>query len=70
MAQSKDVRTTPAGIHDNFSICGINLMEIFRDDKYVTQAEGKVRVDNLSTDLIQGMSIKAYDGGKEVGAER
>ena len=68
--KSKDVKSTPAGIHDDFKIVGLDMKNIFKEDKLVLEATSSVSVANLSTDLVQGMTIKAYDGGKSVEVER
>ena len=62
--KSKDVKTRPAGINDNFEIAVMN-----KNNKTVLKASG-VKIPNLSTELQQGMSIKAYEGGKAQGVER
>lgn len=66
---SKDVRTTPAGINDNFEIAVMDINNVVEKNKIVLKANG-VKIPNLSTDLQQGMSIKAYNGGKRQEAER
>lgn len=65
----KDVKTSPAGINDNFEIAVMDINHVVENKKTVLKANG-VKIPNLSTDLQQGMSIKAYDGGKRQEAER
>jgi hypothetical protein len=67
--KSKDVKTRPAGINDNFEIAVMNINNIVENNKTVLKASG-VKIPNLSTELQQGMSIKAYEGGKAQGVER
>lgn len=67
--KSKDVKTIPAGIHDDFEIEVMDINNVVENNKPVLKARG-VRVANLSTELVQGMSIKAYDGGKIIEIER
>ncbi len=67
--KSKDVKTRPAGINDNFEIAVMDIDHIVENEKTVLKAKG-IKIPNLSTDLQQGMSIKAYDGGKVQEAER
>lgn len=67
--KSKDVKTRPAGINDNFEIAVMNINNIVENNKAVLKASG-VKIPNLSTELQQGMSIKAYEGGKAQGVER
>ena len=66
---SKDVKTNPAGINDNFEIAVMDINHVVENKKTVLKANG-VKIPNLSTDLQQGMSIKAYDGGKRQEVER
>ena len=65
----KDVKTSPAGINDNFEIAVMDINHVVENKKTVLKANG-VKIPNLSTDLQQGMSIKAYDGGKRQEVER
>ena len=67
--KSKDVKTRPAGINDDFIITVMDINNVVEKNKPVLKARG-VKVSNLSTDLQQGMSIKAYDGGKTQDVER
>ena len=66
---SKDVKTRPAGIDDDFEIAVMDINHVVENNKTVLKAKG-VKIPNLSTDLQQGMSIKAYDGGKTQEVER
>ena len=70
--KSKDVKTRPAGINDNFEIAIMDINNVLEKEnkKNVLKVNGSVKIPNLSTDLQQGMSIKAYDGGKMQGIER
>ena len=67
--KTKDVKSRPAGIDDNFEIVGMNINHIVENKKYVLKAKGKRVQSLLSTELEEGMSIKAYDGGKKVEEE-
>lgn len=66
---AKDVKTRPAGIDDNFEIAVMDINNVVENKKAVLKAKG-IKIPNLSTDLQQGMSIKAYIGGKRQEAER
>ena len=67
--KSKDVKTTPAGINDNFEIAVMDINNVVENNKPVLKARG-VKIPNLSTELVQGMSIKAYNGGRMAEVER
>lgn len=67
--KSKDVKTQPAGINDNFEIAVMDINNIVENNKPVLRTRG-VKIPNLSTELVQGMSIKAYNGGKAAEVER
>ena len=66
---SKDVKTRPAGINDDFEIAVMDINHVVENKKTVLKARG-VKISNLSTDLQQGMSIKVYNGGKMQDVER
>ena len=66
---AKDVKTRPAGINDKFEIAVMDINNVVENKKAVLKAKG-IKIPNLSTDLQQGMSIKAYIGGKRQEAER
>ena len=66
---AKDVKTRPAGIDDNFEIAVMDINNVVENKKAVLKAKG-IKIPNLSTDLQQGMSIKADIGGKRQEAER
>ena len=66
---AKDVKTRPAGIDDNFEIAVMDINHVVENKKIILKARG-VKIPNLSTDLQQGMSIKAYNGGKTQDVER
>ena len=66
---SKDVKTRPAGINDNFEITVMDINNVVEKNRRVLKARG-ARIPGLSTDLQQGMSIKAYEGGIEKDTER
>ena len=68
--KSKDVKIKPAGKDDNFQFVAIDINNIIENDKFVLKANGSVKRSDLSTELEQGMSIKAYDGGRETVEER
>lgn len=65
----KDVKSRPAGIDDNFEIAVMDINHIVENNKIKLQAKG-TKIKNLSTELQQGMSIKAYSGGKTLEEER
>ena len=67
---TKDVKTRPAGINDNFEIAVMDINHVVENKKTVLKANKGVKIPNLSTDLQQGMSIKAYEGGKWQEVER
>lgn len=67
--KSKDVKTRPAGLSDNFEIAVMDINNVVENNRPVLKAIG-VKIQNLSTDLVQGMSIKAYDGGRIAEVER
>ena len=55
----------PAGKGDSFTVAGMEAQQIFENNnKPEIAAPNAVRRDVLSTDLTQGMSIPAADGGK------
>ena len=66
---AKDVKTRPAGINDNFEIAVMDINHVVENKKTILKARG-VKIPNLSTDLQQGMAIKAYNGGKTQDVER
>ena len=66
---SKDVKTRPAGINDNFEIAVMDINHVVENNKTVLKARG-IKIPNLSTELVQGMSIKAYNGGRMAEVER
>ncbi len=70
--KSKDVKNRPAGINDNFEIAVMDINNVVEKEnrRPVLKVNGSVKIPNLSTDLQQGMSIKAYDGGKTQDIER
>lgn len=67
--KSKDVKTRPAGVNDNFEIAVMDINNVVENNKPVLKARG-LKIPNLSTELEQGMSIKAYNGGKVTEVER
>lgn len=67
--KSKDVKTRLAGLSDNFEIAVMDINNVVENNRPVLKAIG-VKIQNLSTDLVQGMSIKAYDGGRIAEVER
>lgn len=66
--KTKDVKNRPAGVNDNFEIAVMDINNIVENNKYVLKAKGQ-KVQALSTELEEGMSIKAYAGGKTVEEE-
>ena len=67
--KSNDVKKNPAGINDNIEIAVMDINNVVENNKFVLKANNGVKIP-LSTELTQGMSIKAYDGGKYQEAER
>lgn len=69
---AKDVKSRPAGINDNFEIAVMDINNVVEKEnkKTVLKVNGSVKIPDLSTELQQGMSIKAYDGGKVQDVER
>ncbi len=64
----------PAGKNDSFKICAVAMQEYFNEqskDEKATKKNAKTVTSNsiqrevLSTELEQGMSIRAEDGGKQ-----
>ena len=71
MTDRKEYIEGPAGVNDSFTINGIEMQQIFKgNEEKATKKNAKtvapktVKREVLSTDLTQGMSIKAEDGGK------
>ena len=67
--KTKDVKSKSEGINDNFEIEVMDINHIVENKKYVLIAKGERVQYLLSTELEEGMSIKAYDGGKTVEEE-
>lgn len=67
MAKQEDkvVKSSPAGINDNFEIVAMDVNNIVENDKYKMKSNNSTRVSDLSIDLSEGMVIKAYEGGKD-----
>ena len=61
--KSNDVKGSPAGINDNIEIAVMDINNVVERNKIVLKANG-IKIPDLSTELEQGMTIKAYDGGK------
>lgn len=60
--KSKDVKTTPMGINDNFIINGVDFSNIIEKEKFEMKAAQKgVKIEVLSTELTEDMTIKAQD---------
>lgn len=56
----KDVKTNPAGEKDKFSIVGTDINNIIEKERFEMKAAEKgVRIEVLSTELTENMSIKA-----------
>ena len=68
--KAKDVKVRPAGINDNFEIVAMDINNIVENKKNKLNANNSVRVSGLSTELSEGMTIRAYEGGKTHGNER
>ena len=71
MTDRKEYIDGPAGVTGSFTINGIEMQQIFKGNEekatkknVKTVAPKTVKREVLSTDLTQGMSIKAEDGGK------
>ena len=62
--KSNDGKSKPAGINDNIDIAVMDINNVVENNKYVLKLNNGVKIPDLSTELIQGMTIKAYDGGK------
>ena len=67
--KSEKIKSRPAGINDNIEIAVMDINNVIENNKTVMKAKG-IKVSGLSTELDQGMVIKAYDGGKEKETER
>ncbi len=67
--KSEKIKSRPAGINDNIEIAVMDINNVIENNKTVMKAQG-IKVSGLSTELDQGMVIKAYDGGKETEKER
>ena len=69
---AKNVKTRPAGINDNFEIAVMDINNVVEKEStiVVLKVNGSAKIPDLSTELQQGMSIKAYDGGKMQDVER
>lgn len=60
--KSKDVKITPMGINDNFIINGVDFNNIIEKEKFEMKAAQKgVKIEVLSTELAENMTIKAQD---------
>lgn len=60
--KSKDVKTRPAGINDNFIVEGVDFYNIIEKEKFEMKAAQKgVKIEDLSTELTENMSVKAID---------
>lgn len=67
---SRDVKTKPAGINDDFQIVVMDINNVIEKGKITLKAMDGKKVQNLSVNLKEGMSIKAYNGGREKESER
>ncbi len=64
-----DYRERPADNKDEFEITGytVKIMEPSKArDEFVNEVEYGRKSSPLSTELIQGATIQAYDGGKRI----
>lgn len=70
--KSKDVKFNPAGKNDDFEITVMDINSIIEKGKDVLKAINGKRISavDLSINLAEGVSIKAYDGGKKTEIER
>lgn len=73
MTENKEYVERPAGINDSFKIVGVEIQEYFNEQSKEEKATKKntkmvtpnsVKREVLSTELTQGMVIKAENGGK------
>ena len=73
MTENKEYIERPAGINDSFKIVGVEIQEYFNEQSKEEKATKKntkmvtpnsVKREVLSTELAQGMVIKAENGGK------
>ena len=63
--KSKDVKSNPAGLNDDIEVVATDINSIIEKGKDTLKTGNGVTVRTAkSTDLSEGMSIKAYDGGK------
>jgi len=61
-SKSKVVKFKPAGMNDNFTVVGTDINTIIEKEKFELKAAEKgVRIEALSTELTENLSIKAYD---------
>ena len=68
---SKDVKTRPAGIKDDFKLVGVDINNVIENNKIVLKTGKRVvEREHISTELQEGMAIKAFVGGKEKEEER
>ena len=65
--KSKDVKSRPAGINDNFDVVAADINNVVdkNSERMTLESTRSARIPVLSTQLQEGISIKAYDGGKE-----
>ena len=60
--KSKDVKSVPMGINDDFSVKGVDFNNVIEREKFITKAAEKgVKIEALSTELSKNMTIKAQD---------
>lgn len=60
--KSKVVKFRPAGKNDNFIVVGTDINTIIEKEKFELKASEKgVKIEALSTELTENLSIKAYD---------
>lgn len=60
--KSKDVKTKPTGKDDCFIINGVDFNNIIEKEKFKMKASQKgVKIEVLSTELTENMTIKAQD---------
>ncbi len=71
MTENREYIEGPAGKNDSFTIAGVEMQQIFKgkDEKATKKntrmtTPNSVRREVLSTELEQGMTIRAEDGGK------
>ena len=69
--KTEDVKKRPAGINDDFKLVGVDINNVIENNRTVLKTGNRcIEREHLSTELDEGMVIKAYDGGKPQELER